>query len=318
MTGKRAQLFRRAILVTVLVGAGFWVRSLPSVGMRPVLSAWWPWTGSTIVTLYFSDGQFLFPVSRRIPATDDVPRAALQALLAGPGQTSGLTSPIPPGVEIRSFTLAGGLAQIDLSFPGGHSTGTLNRDTQGGHSNQTVNRDTEFPTLGEIAIVETMTALPGVSSVALSVEGNTLDAPAKRMPLLYYASAKGLAAVRAAATTPRDAIATYMAGPPDETMTGIPRDVRLLKYEHDPVDGLVSLEFAYTDSVRALAIEKPAIMRSVLLGMIASLTEFPGVRAVQIDFGGQSRLGLGQCSDLLRVPQPRPRLLNDERLLGDW
>jgi hypothetical protein len=40
------------------------------------------------------------------------------------------------------------------------------------------------------------------------------------------------------------------------------------------------------------------------------------VRKVQIDFEGQTRLGLGQCSDLLRIPQPRPQLLNDERLLG--
>jgi hypothetical protein len=40
------------------------------------------------------------------------------------------------------------------------------------------------------------------------------------------------------------------------------------------------------------------------------------VQAVRIDFEGRTRLGLGQCSDLLRVPQPRPELLNDERLLG--
>jgi len=57
-------------------------------------------------------------------------------------------------------------------------------------------------------------------------------------------------------------------------------------------------------------------MRLLLLGLIASLTEFPSVGAVRLDFEGQSRLGLGQCSDLLRTPQKRPELLNDERLLG--
>jgi hypothetical protein len=64
-----------------------------------------------------------------------------------------------------------------------------------------------------------------------------------------------------------------------------------------------------------LALDKPERMRLVLLGLIATLTEFPVVRTVQIDFQGQTRLGLGQCSDLLRTPQPRPQLLNDERLL---
>lgn len=92
-------------------------------------------------------------------------------------------------------------------------------------------------------------------------------------------------------------------------------DVRLVKYEYDAADGVLSIAFTYTPSVHDLAIEKPERMRLLLLGLVASLTEFSQVRAVEIDFGGQVRLGLGQCSDLLRTPQPRPSLLNDERLL---
>jgi hypothetical protein len=91
--------------------------------------------------------------------------------------------------------------------------------------------------------------------------------------------------------------------------------VKLLSYEHDPQEGSLSLDFSYTPSVRALAIERPDRMRTLLLGLITSLTEFPGVRTVRLDFEGQTRLGLGQCSDLLRSWQPRPALLNDERLL---
>ena len=113
-----------------------------------------------------------------------------------------------------------------------------------------------------------------------------------------------------------DAVAAYLNGPGDGALTGIPRDVRLLKYDYSKEDGLASLDFSYTESVRTLALEKPDIMRSVLLGVIASLTEYAEVRAVRIDFDGHSRLGLGECSDLLRTPQRRPRLLNDERLLG--
>lgn len=286
----------RGLLLAALLVAGFWVRSLPSMNIAPGMAGLWPWAGPTIVTLYFADGRFLFPVSRRIPATDDVPRAALQALLDGPSPASGLTSPIPPGVQIRSFELLDGVAQIGLS------AAMLGED--------------DDTSAAETAIVETLTALPGVSSVALSVEGKALGKRAKRMPLLYYASANGLAAVPVPASTPRGAIDVYVAGPPDVKLTGVPRDVRLLKYEYDPAAGVVSLNFAYTASIRALALEKPDIMRSVLLGLIASLTEFPEVRAVRIDFEGRTRLGLGQCSDLLGAPQPRPLLLNDERLVG--
>ncbi len=260
------------------------------------LTGRWSWAAPAAYTLYFSDGQFLFPVSRRVPANDDAPRAALKALLAGPSMTSGLTNPVPRGVEILSFKLAGGIAQIDLS------AAVLG---EGGLTQE-----------AETAIVETMTVLPGVNSVALSVEGKPLTGPAKRTPLLYYASANGLVAVPVADTTPRAAIDTYLAGPPDPRLTGLPPDVRLLKYEYDPASGLVSLNFTYTPSVHALALDKPDRVRFVLLGLIAGLTEFPEVRAVRLDFEGRTRLGLGQCSDLLRTPQARPELLNDERLLG--
>jgi spore germination protein GerM len=249
-----------------------------------------------MVTLYFSDGRSLFPVSRRMPTNDDLPRAALQALLAGPSAGSGLRNTIPPGVEIRSFTLADSVAHVDLSaaFLSEH-------------------RDTDT---AETAIVETMTALPGVTSVALSVEGKSLAESARRVPLLYYASANGLVAVPASVPDPRAALTRYLSGPADPELIGLPSDVRLLTYEHDPANGLLSLNFTYTPSVRALALERPERMRLLLLGLIAGLTEFSQVRAVQLDFEGRTRLGLGQCSDLLRTPQPRPALLNDERLLG--
>jgi len=285
---------RGTLVTAILVGAGFGIRALPPVSLPPAVAAWWPFDGSTIVTLYFTDGARLFPLSRRIAATGDVPRAALQALLDGPGVRSGLTSPLAKGVQIRSLTVVDGVARVDLSS-------YASTDGQDGAT---------------VAIVETLTALPGVRSVALSIEGRSPAAPAARTPLLYYASANGLVALTTAAHTARDAVTAYMAGPPDSALTGVPRDVRLLEYAYEPDEGLASLNFAYTESIRTLALEKPDIMRSVLLGLIASLTEFPGVRAVRIDFDGHARLGLGECSDLLRTLQPRPRLLNDERLLG--
>ena len=78
------RMLLRLSLIAILVVAGFWLRSLPALKATAGLTSWWPWTRSKMVTLYFADGKSLFPVSRRIPTGDDVPRAALQALLAGP------------------------------------------------------------------------------------------------------------------------------------------------------------------------------------------------------------------------------------------
>lgn len=231
-----------------------------------------------------------------MPLSNDLPSAVLRALLAGPDTRSSLKSWIPLGVEIRSLNLAGGTAHIDLS------AAFLDGNTR--------------PDLAKAAVIETMTALPGVSSVALSVEGNPVVKSSNRTALLYYASANGLVAVPMSIFSgPRAALGAYLSGPGDPELTGFPADVQLLGYKYAEANRSLSLNFAYTPSIRTLALDKPDRMRLVLLGLIATLTEFPEVRTVQLDFQGQSRLGLGQCSDLLRTPQPRPQLLNDERLL---
>ena len=78
-------------------------------------AGWLPWARTATVTLYFADGPFLFPVSRQVPATDELPRTALEALLAGPGPASGLTGALPPGVDLLSFRMTDGVARVDLS-----------------------------------------------------------------------------------------------------------------------------------------------------------------------------------------------------------
>ncbi len=284
------------LIFSVVFGAGLWLRTLQPMNLAAGLAGWLPWPTTTTVTLYFIEGPFLFPVSRRMPATDELPRAVLEALLAGPSTASGLTSAVPSGVDIRSVRITDGVAHVDLS------RAFLNGDADA--------------RMAVTAVTSTMTRLPGVTSVALSVDGEPLGDSARRVPLLYYPSANGLVASPVSATNPRAALAAYMSGPPAADLTGVPSDVRLVAYDFDPITGLLSLGFTYTPLMRTLALETPGRVRSLLLGLIASLTEFPQVRAVQLDFGGQSRLGLGECSDLLRTPQPRPALLNDERLLA--
>jgi spore germination protein GerM len=219
---------------------------------------------------------------------------ALEALLAGPRPGTNLVSPIPHGVEIRSIKVTDRVAYIDLSV---------------------AFRDGPDMQAAETAIVETLTELPGITSVVLSVEGTPLGEAQKRTPLLYYASANGLVATPSGATDARSSLSAYLSGPSNPELTGLPADVRVLNYDYNPAEGLLSLNFKYTPSLHELALEKPERIRLALLGLITTLTEFPEIRGVQLDFEGHTRLGLGQCSDLLRTPQPRPDLLNDERLI---
>lgn len=283
----------RVGLLALLLAAGFWLRTLQPLSLGAV---GWPWASAATVTLYFSAGDVLFPLSRRVPRDTDLPRAAAEALIAGPPAGSSLKSPLPDGTVLRSVRVENGTVYVDLSGP----TDAWRTEP-----------------LAATALVATMRRLPAIRAVALTVEGTPITAPVPRAPLLYYSSSAGLVAVPIADGSPRAALEAFLSGPPSPDLTGMPADVRLLAYDFDEREGRLSLEFSYTPAVRTLALERPDRMRFLLLGLIASLTDFPEVQAVQLDFGGQTRLGLGECSDLLRTPQPRPVLLNDERLF-DW
>jgi spore germination protein GerM len=245
--------------------------------------------------LYFISRPFFIPVSRQLAAGGDLPRTALEALIAGPHAGTNLENAIPHGVEIRSIKVVDAVARVDLSAAFNAAS-----DMQ----------------MAQTAIVDTLTELPGITSVVLNVEGKPMNEPRKRAPLLYYASADGLVAIPSQSANAKDALTDYLSGPSTTELTGLPTDVRLLQYDYDPTQALLSLNFTYTPSLHELALEKPERIRFALLGLIASLTEFSEVKTVQLDFEGHTRLGLGQCADLLRTPQPRPELLNDERLLG--
>ncbi|MBI2186733.1 MAG: GerMN domain-containing protein [Acidobacteria bacterium] len=280
----------RVAALAALLALGWWLRTLQPLNLTAAVA--WPWTGATI-TVYYVDAPYLFPLSRRVAADADLPRAALAALLAGPPAGSRLTSALPPGLVLQSAELVDDTARVWLA---GSADALRNA------------------TLGVPAIVATLTRIPGITRVRLTVGGVPItDAPAYTR-LLYYPSDRGLVAVPVNASHPRAALEAFLAGPPSLELTRLPLDARLLGAELDR-QGLFSLRFAYTPGVRTLALERPDRMRLLLLGLIATLTGYPEVRAVQLDFGGQSRLGLGECSDLLRTPQPRPALLNDERLI---
>ncbi len=285
-----------ALAVASLLAAGAWLRWVSPLDEEA--RRWREWVGGSpgVVTLYFKDGPFFVPVSRRLGAGGDRPQVVLETLLAGPDEGSGLERATPAGLELRHLAVVGGVAHIDLSAAGPLADPDL--------------------AAAKTAIANTLTTLPGVRAVELRVDGQPVGGPVARVPLLYYVGSYGLVGVPAGAATAREALAAYLAGPSDERLLGLPRDVQVIRYEHDPAAKLASVKFNYPESVRSLALARPGEVRLVLVGLIATLTEFPDVEAVRLDFGGRRQLGLGQCSDLLRTPQPRPRILNDERLLG--
>jgi spore germination protein GerM len=281
----------RLAALAVLLALGWWLRTLQPLSL--IAAVPWPWATATL-TIYHADGDYLFPLSRRVPADADVPRAAIEALLAGPPAGTGLTSPFPAGLALDTIRAVNGVAHVALS------------------GNPAAVADAP---LGVASIVATLTRVPGISGVVLTVDGVAMTDAGRPVPLLYYPSGRGLVALPTSAPDARAALDAFLAGPSSSDLTRLPSDTRLLGAAFDEKDGVLALRFSYTPSLRALALERPGQMRLLLLGLIATLTGYSDVRAVQLDFGGQSRLGLGECSDLLRTPQPRPALLNDERLL---
>lgn len=81
--------------------------------------------------------------------------AVMAALLAGPEESSGLTSPIPAGTRLLNWSLKSGILRVDLSPP----------------YNTLVGVDL---TLADYCVTLTLTQLEGVDGVCITVNGGTL------------------------------------------------------------------------------------------------------------------------------------------------
>ncbi|MGI9953386.1 GerMN domain-containing protein [Moorellaceae bacterium AZ2] len=88
----------------------------------------------TPVQVYFSDENalYLVPVTVAAPSKDEkeLPRAAVEALLAGPPKDSGLLPTVWPGTKLLHFAVQDGVAVVDLSkeavgYGGGTTMETL-------------------------------------------------------------------------------------------------------------------------------------------------------------------------------------------------
>ena len=116
--------------------------------------------GAVSLTVYLVTQERLTAVTRDVPPPVG-PEQALQALLAGVNQreaASGMRSAIAPATEARTTAVAGGEVRVDL-----------NRAFLSGGTKEQI--------LAVAQIVYTVTALPGLDSVAFTLSGRSVEVP---------------------------------------------------------------------------------------------------------------------------------------------
>jgi hypothetical protein len=247
------------------------------------------------VTLFYGDGEYLVPVSRKVPRDETTPQALVDALLAGPANGTGLINLVPEGTVVRSVSIDGSYLSVDLS---------------GTYAN-------EASPLSHEALYQSMRSWPGVDQVGVTIDGVPLETNTSGHLLYFYDETLDMLVAQ---TTNRarvgDLLAVYLEGPDDPRLTGLPADIESLSIDLASND-LLTLGFTFRESLREFAVDHPESVRRVLEGLIATFsTGFPEVGGVLLDFEGHNTLGLGQCANLLNTAQLMPEILNDERLLS--
>lgn len=113
--------------------------------------------------VYFRSGTgrdaFLTPVVREVPLDADLPRAALDLLLAGPGAADGaVRAPLPATTKVTGFRVDGDTAYVDLSPE-------IIADAA------SVGASPEHEALALAAVANTLTEFPTIAQVRLTVDG---------------------------------------------------------------------------------------------------------------------------------------------------
>jgi spore germination protein GerM len=123
----------------------------------------------------------LVPVSRVVPRTEGVGRAALEELLAGPTELEaccGISTAIPEGTLLLGLDIKNGLATVDLSKEYESGGGTF---SMGARLAQVVYTLTRFPTVERVTF-----KLDGEPVTVFSGEGLVLDRPVTRENYVDY------------------------------------------------------------------------------------------------------------------------------------
>jgi germination protein M len=116
------------------------------------------------LTVYFREGSgagaFLVPVTREVDVTEDLPRTAVELLLAGPREDDGasLSAPVPPGTRLLGLEVDGAVATVDFSVEMIRAAGE-------------VGASAENELLALAAVADTLTEFPAIERVQVLVEG---------------------------------------------------------------------------------------------------------------------------------------------------
>lgn len=117
---------------------------------------------TSAVTLYFlrvtENNEYYVPVTRLIPATDDIARATIEQLIIGPQSGSELVSSILPTTNVINVKVSDNLIVADFD------EGILGYDNQ--ISNQMVDM-----------IIYSLTESTNISAIQIKIEGETKDLP---------------------------------------------------------------------------------------------------------------------------------------------
>lgn len=117
-------------------------------------------TATQTVRVYFARGEYLGVVTRTVPETPAIARAAVEELLAGPTVAEkgwGFGSEVPEGTRLLGLTIDGGTARVDLSS-----------DFESGGGMLSV-------TMRLAQVVYTLTQFPAVERVVLMMDGDVVD-----------------------------------------------------------------------------------------------------------------------------------------------
>lgn len=266
---------KTVLLAIILLILGLMLRVLLAdpAALGGQLTNLFPWLRETPITLYFSDGEVLVPVSTVLEEAS--PSAVAAALGNDPA--------------------------LELHIEGGRVTVILPPDYLAA-----------MPPQALIALEWSLLSLPKVEQVTFLHGEIPLETSAAFVPL-FLLEGDRLVAVPVVAENPRAALEAYLSLPGEAGFVGLPEDADLLSYNYTPQNGLIALSFRYTSALKQFAVEEPEALSQVLTGLIATMTRFPEVKAVTLDFEGRTQLGLGQCANLLRAPQTFPTTLNLHR-----
>lgn len=262
--------------------------------------------------VYFMKGEEPAAVTRQIPYTHKVGKAAVELLLAGPTadeKARGLSSEIPAGTKLRGLNVENGVATVDLTAKYESGGGTLSMHSRLG---QLVYTLTEFPTVQKVQL-----RLEGKNIDALGGEGLVIgsglshaaydkliqadggsqsDAVQKTRFQVYFARGEKLVAVqRNVAYTPevgRAAVTSLLAGPTasevDAGMTNeVPAGVKLNGLNIKGGCARVDLSGTYAAGGGSLS------MHLRLGQLVYTLTQFPTVDEVELMLDGRLVSSLG-------------------------